>query len=412
MSDQNIQKAINQHMKKTPVILTIIFTIITAGIYYPCWFLTRRDQINELHSHEKIGKGVFIFGIMILSISLFLALVSGFLEGMGEGFDTVEFLVIAKGVDGIDKLLSLVVGITLLVQCFKVRRIFRNHFNDHLGRNISFSGLATFFFQIYYLQYKINRNEKIMSAIEFEPISQEYQYTKQEEFVKKNGESPERIGNIMEPKKTTIKKPFSKSSNDIPKAKNNVHQKKIVKKNKVYPKNKTSDNLKNDKNFEIERELYEQAWNEIEEKTYDIGLWAKAFADSNGDEKQTKVLYIKKRVYDLNSKTIDTNIDSDNNIKKEINPSHQSHSFLRTIMPIDKFKEKLSNQPSFFKEILKEFGCTFDPVEDRKNKWVIRKLSSGAAVAFAYSHEELRNKIYETAKEMYEQNVKEKPTTQ
>ena len=157
MSDQNIQTAINQDMKKTPVILTVIFTIITAGIYCPCWFLTRRDQINELHFHEKIGTGVFIFGIVIFSISFFLPLVSGFLEGMGEELGTAEFLVMAKGVDAIDRLLSLVVGITLLVQCFKVRRIFRNHFNDHLGRNISFSGLATFFFQIYYLQYKINR---------------------------------------------------------------------------------------------------------------------------------------------------------------------------------------------------------------------------------------------------------------
>jgi hypothetical protein len=159
MSDQNMQSTINQDVKKTPVILTIIFTFITGGIYYPCWFLTRRDQINALHSQEKIGKGVFIFGIVIFSISLFLALVSGFLEGMGEELGTAEFLAMAKGVDTVDTLLSLVVGITLLVQCFKVRRIFRNHLNDHLGRNISFSGLATFFFQIYYLQYKINRFE-------------------------------------------------------------------------------------------------------------------------------------------------------------------------------------------------------------------------------------------------------------
>jgi Trk-type K+ transport system membrane component len=111
-----MQSTINQDVKKTPVILTIIFTFITGGIYYPCWFLTRRDQINALHSQEKIGKGVFIFGIVIFSISLFLALVSGFLEGMGEELGTAEFLAMAKGVDTVDTLLSLVVGITLLVQ--------------------------------------------------------------------------------------------------------------------------------------------------------------------------------------------------------------------------------------------------------------------------------------------------------
>mgnify|MGYP005865705369 CR=1 FL=1 len=159
MSDQNMQSTTNQVVKKTPVILTIIFMIITAGIYYPCWFLTRRDHINALHSREKIGKGVFIFGIVIFSISIFLVFVSGFLEAMGEELGMSEFLLMAMEVDFVDSLLSLVVGITLLVQCFKVRRIFRDHFNGHLGRNISFSGWATFFFQIFYLQYKINRFE-------------------------------------------------------------------------------------------------------------------------------------------------------------------------------------------------------------------------------------------------------------
>ncbi|MEE8114959.1 MAG: DUF4234 domain-containing protein [Nitrososphaerales archaeon] len=140
------QIAINQDIKKTPVILTIFFEIITAGIYYPCWFLSRRDQINKLHSNEKLGKGVFIFAIVIFSICLFMDLVFGFLEG-------------GEDVDAVYGLLSLVVGIALLVQCFKVRRIFRNHFNEHLGRNISFSGWATFLFQFSYLQYKINRFE-------------------------------------------------------------------------------------------------------------------------------------------------------------------------------------------------------------------------------------------------------------
>ncbi|MCZ6770160.1 MAG: DUF4234 domain-containing protein [Acidobacteria bacterium] len=159
MSGQEIQTAISQDIKKTPVILIIVFIFITAGIYYPCWFLTRLEQINELDSDEKLGKGVFIFGIVLFSISLFLALISGVLEGVAEGLGDADFLAMALGVDAIDSVLSLVVGITLLVQCFKVRRIFRNHFKEHLGRNILFSGWATFFFQIGYLQYKINRFE-------------------------------------------------------------------------------------------------------------------------------------------------------------------------------------------------------------------------------------------------------------
>ncbi len=116
-----------------------------------------RDQINELHSDEKLSKSFFIFAIVIFSISISWALIAVFLESEVQA--TAESLAMVKLIDSIDRLLTTLVGIFLLVQCFKIRRIFRNHFNDHLDRNISFSGLATFFFHFYYLQYKINRFE-------------------------------------------------------------------------------------------------------------------------------------------------------------------------------------------------------------------------------------------------------------
>ena len=48
------EAADKEDMKYTPVILAVFFTLITAGIYYPCWFLTRCCQINKLHSREKL----------------------------------------------------------------------------------------------------------------------------------------------------------------------------------------------------------------------------------------------------------------------------------------------------------------------------------------------------------------------
>lgn len=139
-----------QELKKVSVILIIFLTVITAGIYYPAWFLTRRNAINSLQSKEKLNSGVFVFAIVVFSISLLLAFISGASEGLGE-MDT------AKGLDAFSRILDLVAGITLLVQCFKVRRIFNEHFNVHLKRDIQFSRVATFFFSIYYLQYKVNR---------------------------------------------------------------------------------------------------------------------------------------------------------------------------------------------------------------------------------------------------------------
>ncbi len=147
----------NAELKKTSVVLLIFLTIITFGIYYPVWFLRRRNAINNLQSKEKLGSGVFVFAIVVFSISLFVSLLSGAMEGLAEGLGEMDLMLTAKGLDLFSRILDLVVGISLLVQCFKVRRIFNEHFNTYLQRGISFSGAATFFFQIYYLQYKMNR---------------------------------------------------------------------------------------------------------------------------------------------------------------------------------------------------------------------------------------------------------------
>ena len=53
-------------------------------------------------------------------------------------------------------------------------------------------------------------------------------------------------------------------------------------------------NSKND--FTDDQELYKKAWDEIEKGNVDVGLWAKSFVDSDGDEKKAKVAYIKKRI--------------------------------------------------------------------------------------------------------------------
>jgi len=121
-------------LKKTNVLLMIFLTIITAGIYQAIWFLRRRGAINSLQSKEKLNTGVFVFVIVLYSVSLL-----------------IDFA------GGKSTLLCGIAAICLLVQCFKVRRIFENHFNVYFKRGISFSGIATFFFMIFYLQYKINR---------------------------------------------------------------------------------------------------------------------------------------------------------------------------------------------------------------------------------------------------------------
>ena len=146
--DKKKQQKFDRHnivdtdLKKVSVLFIIFLTIITLGLYCPIWFLTRRKSINNLQSNKKLGIGVFIF-IILLNILNFIFAIFGPRDE----------------IDAIDALtgFSNIIWIILIVQSFKVRRIFINHFNSQLQKEISFSGVATFFFHIYYLQYKINR---------------------------------------------------------------------------------------------------------------------------------------------------------------------------------------------------------------------------------------------------------------
>ena len=48
-------------------------------------------------------------------------------------------------------------------------------------------------------------------------------------------------------------------------------------------------------------QLFAIAWTELEEGTFDKGLWARLYQENEGDEKKTKVAYLSERVEQLKS---------------------------------------------------------------------------------------------------------------
>lgn len=142
--------------KKVPVIVTILLTIVTLGFYAPYWFLSRLDAINKLQSEHKLSSGMIILTIILFITAIISAIVSGFMEGMNDGPTSVSTIL-----DKLSSILNLAGNIMLIIRAFEVRRILRDHYNGHLKQNITLSGLgsglATFFFGVWYLQYKINR---------------------------------------------------------------------------------------------------------------------------------------------------------------------------------------------------------------------------------------------------------------
>lgn len=123
-------------IKKTPVLLVILFQLITLGIYYPIWFLRRMKSFNKMAKitgEVEISKAALVFAL-VLEILSAVAVLFGSRAGI----------------------FSLITFILLTVQAFRSRRIMVSYQKMHKIKLVM-PGLAVFFISPYYLQYEINR---------------------------------------------------------------------------------------------------------------------------------------------------------------------------------------------------------------------------------------------------------------
>ena len=130
---------------------------------FPCWFLLRRRGINSLNANEKLRVSPFVIAIVLLAVKLALDA-----TGSTEASEAVDFL---------SSVVLIAANIVLLVQGFKVRRIFEAHLQEahselsdypHLRHSeSSLSGVAVFFLSIFYLQYVINTRLGPVPAVQY-----------------------------------------------------------------------------------------------------------------------------------------------------------------------------------------------------------------------------------------------------
>ncbi|MGH9765170.1 MAG: serine/threonine protein kinase [Blastocatellia bacterium] len=150
-----------QTVKTTPLILMMLLQFISCGLYQHVWFLARRRSLNFLQSREKLGSGIFIFGIIWWTLFCASYVLGAALGASSSGnysdTDLRDLYQLVSGIVVLLGLLGLAILVAFIVQSFKVRRILRDHFNGYLGHNIYWSGGMVFFFGFFYLQYKINR---------------------------------------------------------------------------------------------------------------------------------------------------------------------------------------------------------------------------------------------------------------
>jgi hypothetical protein len=139
-------------LKRRSVVVMIVFTIITLGVYYLVWWFRRRSGLNRLNSEKKLA----LWPLLLFTALYVAQLVLGFVEGAAPDVMTPDVEMLAA-------MFQLVVGIVMIIQTFTVKNMIEDHAapEPHSGpmfvEHVKLSGLMTFFFSIFYLQWAINR---------------------------------------------------------------------------------------------------------------------------------------------------------------------------------------------------------------------------------------------------------------
>lgn len=139
----------NGNFKRQHWLLVFFFFVITLGIYVPFWYKKIKKVADALGTTYRLnGMLINVLLIVVVAEILLRFITDFFLENMP---------LLWLGTLFFTQILGLVFVILNIVLAFKVKDILDEHYNKTLNKNISFSGVATFFFTIVYLQYKLNK---------------------------------------------------------------------------------------------------------------------------------------------------------------------------------------------------------------------------------------------------------------
>jgi hypothetical protein len=143
-------------LRRRSVLLMIVLTVVTVGLYYPIWFWRRRTALNGLNSSTKLRLWPFVTFTTVFAVVLVVEVISDPARP-ADVIGMVPALILY--------LTRLAAGLLIIWQCFVIKDILEDHLIGPTDRVLSsltderveLSALMTFFFQIYYLQYAINR---------------------------------------------------------------------------------------------------------------------------------------------------------------------------------------------------------------------------------------------------------------
>lgn len=146
--------------EKKNIIVLILLTIITLGIYPSIWYLKRSPEFHNLGTQKKLSKTLPTVYLTLLCLAIILAIVFPFTISNSDFNNLYQptaptQTTILFGILGL-LLASKIVGILL---AFSSRTIISQALSEKYSK-ANVSGLFTFLFGFLYIQYEINRITK------------------------------------------------------------------------------------------------------------------------------------------------------------------------------------------------------------------------------------------------------------
>ena len=146
--------------EKRSVILMLFLCIITLGIYPSIWYIRRVDEFNGLHTEKELNLGLSVLFLFIIITGLLVIPLGKILSQFGIIFENpiIEFFNVlpSEFIMIIQISVYLILILLYLSLAFRARTII-NEALARKGIQRKISGFFTFIFNLFYLQYEVNR---------------------------------------------------------------------------------------------------------------------------------------------------------------------------------------------------------------------------------------------------------------
>jgi hypothetical protein len=146
-------------LQKKSVWFIVFLSIITFGIYNAFWYLNRKKEFENLNTEKKLNKSLIIIFLIISIISALFTSIKindSEINPLAKIIQNITIQISSINIPILVIIIGLLSTIIILVLAFRTRTILNETLQKKKGTR-KVSGFFTFIFNLFYLQYEINR---------------------------------------------------------------------------------------------------------------------------------------------------------------------------------------------------------------------------------------------------------------